>query len=279
VVEVAVGEEPAEMCADSTAMYLYVTERASRSVRVIDLSTRAVVGSLADPGIRRPDGCIVSPNSKKLYLMDLAADKVFVFSTESKHLLSAVEMGPEPRRAVFTPDGKRVLVSVENGNELTVLDAVTDKIIGHVKTGRSPRCLAVTPDGKYIVTCVIDDDALGYYKAESLELDQEVGVPRSPQVIDISPDGQILYSLGHAWGGVLGIVSLRPIGEERRIANQIKIGGDAARMTMSGDGNFLYIGSSNGIGLFDTRLMKLLWNLPGAPAGMPPGVGDVIFLK
>lgn len=279
ITAIPVGNAPAELCTDRAGKELYVTEQASKSVVVIDLATKAVIARLSDPAIMRPDGCAVSPDGGKLYLMDLAANKVFIFSVSSRKLLSQVSTGAEPRRAIFTPDGKKVLVSIENADELTVLDAKSDKVIGHIKTGHSPRCLAITPDGKYIVTCVIDDDALGYYKADTLEFDQEVGVPRSPQVIDISPDGQILFSLGHAWDGVLGVVSLRAIGEERRVANQITVGGNAARMTMSDDGNFLYIGSDNGVGLFDTRLMKLLWNIAAAPAGMPPGVGDVIFLK
>jgi YVTN family beta-propeller protein len=279
ITAIAVGDAPVEMCTDAAAKRLYFTEKSSPSVVVIDLAEKAVTARMTDRAMKRPDGCMVSPDAEKLYLMDLAADDVFIFSTKTNQLLSQVSTGHEPRRAIFTPDGKRVLVSVENAEELTVLDAVTDKIISHEKTVQSPRCLAVTPDGKYIVTCLIDDDALGYYKADTLEFDQEMGVTRSPQVVDISPDGQILYSLGHAWEGVLGIISLRPIGEERRVANQITIGGQAARMTISDDGKFLYIGSENGIGLFDTRLMKLLYNEPGAPYGMAPGVGDVIFLK
>lgn len=277
--EISVGETPGEMCSSPNGRWLFVGELASKSVVVIDLATNSVTGKMSDPGMKRPDGCTVSPDSKKLYLMDLWANRVFVFSTETNKLLKEIDVdGVQPRRAIFTPDGKKIIVSLEKSNKLAVIDALTDKLIGSVKTGVAPRCLASTPDGKYIVACVIDDDSLEYFKADTLEMEQSVGVPRSPQVVRITPDGQLLFVLGHI-NSVLGVASLRPIGEERRIAITIPVGKYPVRMAMSPDGKYLYTTGDDGISVIDLLLMQVTNTVSAAAFGKPAHAEDIVYLK
>ena len=138
VKSVPVGQGPSEMCVSHDAKRLFVSVPSAKNVAVIDLNSKTVVGNLSDPGMQTPDGCVVSPDSKKVYSIDQGGN-VFVFSVESRQLLKTIPVGKESRRAVFSPDGKRLVVSNSGSNTLSVVDASTETVVNTVKTGKIGR--------------------------------------------------------------------------------------------------------------------------------------------
>lgn len=272
---IPVGKDPAEMCLDPNGKRIFVGEVAKKSIAVIDVASQSVVGSLTAPELKKPDGCIVSPDSSKLYVLDSQGAAAFVFSTDSLKLLAKIPVGTQPRRALFTRDGKTVLVSNGHSDTLSVIDAASDKVVRTVKTGKEPRDMLWTPDGKFLVVALIVDDSVAYFNADTLELDRQVGTERSPQRIAISSDGEMLFSLSR-YQNAISIADLTKSGE-RRFVSSIPVGHWAFNMTMSADGRYLYTANStvdNSISIVDLRFGKVMNTLP---VGKDPGC--MLFLK
>jgi YVTN family beta-propeller protein len=259
VKSIPAGKRPGEMCLDPNGKRIFVGEVAEKSVAEIDLATQSVVAAMTDPVLKTPDGCTVSPDSSKLYMIDSAGDTVFVFSTSSHQLLAKISVGKEPRRALFSVDGKMLLVSNAHSDTISVIDPAADKVVREIKAGREPRDMLWTPDGKMLVVALVVDDSIAYFKADTLEFDRQVGTERSPQRLAITSDGGLLFSLSR-YANAISVADLTESGE-RRFVSSIPVGRYAFNMTMSADGKFLYTANTqldNTISVIDVRLMKVV---------------------
>ena len=260
---IPVGKGPNEVCAGPDGKRLFVGQLQDKNISVVDLTSQSVVATMADPEMKIPDGCAVSPDSSKLYMVDGGANTVFVFSTQSNQLLAKIPVGEEPRRALFSRDGKTLLISNAHTSTLSVIDVASNKVVRSVKTGREPREMVWTPDGKFLAVALIEDDCIEYFAADTLEFDQQVGTQRSPQRLAISPDGQMLFSNSVAQDSVT-IADLSRAGK-RRVLTTIPVGRDAWNMALSADGKYVYvaqIGVAKAISIIDLRLMKVVEIVP-----------------
>jgi YVTN family beta-propeller protein len=272
---IPIGKDPAEMCLDPTEKRLYVGETSKKNIAVVDVATQSVVATFNDPDMKKPDGCVVSPDSSKLYMIDSQGSSVSVFATDSGKLLGKIPVGMQPRRAIFTRDGKTMLVSNARSDTLSVIDVASSKPVRTVKTGKEPRDMLWTPDGKFLAVALIVDDSIAYFNADTLELDQQVGTGRSPQRLAVSSDGELMYSLSR-YENAISVADLTKSGE-RRFLTSIPVGRWAFNMTMSADGRYLYTANStmdNTISVVDLRVGKVM-NI--FPAGGAPGC--MLFLK
>ncbi|MEO8025984.1 MAG: beta-propeller fold lactonase family protein [Bryobacteraceae bacterium] len=256
---IPVGKQPTELCHDAKSKKLYVGQGAEKGVAEIDLATMSITANMTDPEIKNPDGCTLSPDSSKLYLVDAKADTVFVFSTSTHQLITKIPVGKEPRRALFTLDGKSILVSNAHSDTLSVIDAATNKVVREVKTGKEPRDMLWSLDGKLLIVAMIVDDSIAYYHADSLTLERQVGTQRSPQRIALSPDGQRLFSLSR-FENSISVADLSESGEKRYVAT-IPVGKNTFNMAMSTNGKTLYTSNTqldNTISIVDVSLMKVV---------------------
>ena len=61
-----VGKTSRELCVSPDGARAYVSAQEGNSITVLDLDGLAVVSTLTSPNLKSPDGCVVSPDSKKL---------------------------------------------------------------------------------------------------------------------------------------------------------------------------------------------------------------------
>lgn len=246
---VPVGKTPGQMCLDPTGSTVFVGQQDPKGASAIDLNRKAVTRTFSDAGLQSPDGCVVSPDSKKLYLIDRKANAVFVFATGSGRLLKKIAVAEEPRRGLFLPNGKLVVGS-DGANSLNLIDPTTDSLIRTVKAGPEgwnidPRILALTPDGKYLAVAKVSADILAFYNPDNLEFIVEYGVRRSPQALVMAPDGKTVYLL--SVGENLVAIVKEFNGKEWRVTDTIPAG-PALALSMVGDpkSQYLYLSRRDG---------------------------------
>ncbi|MGH9640843.1 MAG: beta-propeller fold lactonase family protein [Terriglobales bacterium] len=271
---IPVGKQPGEMCLAPDGKSLFVSDVGSKEISVVDLSSQTAVGTLSAPGMKSPDGCAVSADSKKVYSVDQGAGAVLVFSVESKQLLKTVAVGKEPRRAILSPDGKRVLVSNAHSDSLSVIDTASDDVVKTVKTGEEPRDLAYSKDGKLLAVGLIAGDSVQFFDADTLEPKQQVAAVKSPEHMEFSPDSQRLYIVGK----LSDDVGVMRIGQSPRMARTIDVphsplgAWDAWGMALSPDGKFMWVTNTSDqtISLIDVEYMQTVHAFPGGngPVGV-----------
>ncbi len=261
---VPTGKGPQETCISPDGKRAYVSNRADISVTVIDLDKLAVASTITDPGMKNPDGCLVSADGTKLYIAAAGAATVFVFSTSDGHKLTEIKVGEEPRRLLFSPDGSRLYVS--NGEEryVNVIDTKTNATVQKIRVGRDARPMIFSPDGKYLIIGNVSDDTVQFVKPGETEAEFVVGVPKSPQRLLAVPSKQALFAIGRV-DNVLSILEFRPDNKEYgRTVTTIPVGRGPWGLGLSAAGDCIYVTNTTDstISIVDLRLMRTLFSIP-----------------
>ena len=113
------GKRPTEVCVSPDGKRGYVSNAGDATITVLDLDSLKAAATVTVPGLKVPDGCAVSMDSKKLYVADQAGDRVFVLSTTTNTVLKQIDTGKEPRRILVARDGT-VYVSSEKAGVSTL---------------------------------------------------------------------------------------------------------------------------------------------------------------
>ena len=255
------GKRPTEVYVRPDGNRAYVSNSADASVTVVDLASLDVIATITDPRMKNPDGMAATPDSKKLYLVDQEADRIFVVSTETNKVVKELPAGHEPRRVVFSPDGGTIYVSNEGGG-ISVLRASDDQLVATRKVGRGPRAMAFTPDGKTMLVGVIDDDAIAFVNTATGEIENTIGgVGNSPQRVVVAPNGQSALVVSR----VTHTLHLVDLAEgHRRALRKLQVGQFPMGLELSDPPNYAYVAVSgeNKIAIVDLRTLDVLRVIP-----------------
>jgi YVTN family beta-propeller protein len=138
---------------DGSTRRIFVTTSHLLGFAVVDFAERRVVAEIKLPdepsgGKTRfyPDiqrvpvhGIGVTPDNKTVWVNNLFADAVFVYSLPDLKLLGHVLAGVEPDWITFSPDSKMVYDSNAGENTVSVIDTRTLKEVARVPVGQSPK--------------------------------------------------------------------------------------------------------------------------------------------
>jgi YVTN family beta-propeller protein len=268
---VAVGKAPGQMCLDPTGATLFVGVREHKGVLAIDLKSQAIVSTFSDSGIETPDGCVVSPDGKKLYLTDKEANAVFVFSTDSRRLLKRIAVAEDPRRGLFLPNGK-LLVTSSEGNSLNLIDPATDHVVHTIQVANNweiePRMMALTSDRKLLAVTNVSGDVLAWYNPDTLDLIADIGVRRSPQALIMAPDAKTIYVLSVFENLIAVVKDLGRKEVEWRVDGTIPVGTPRPTdMVGDPDAQYLYVSRIDGTLLRVQAGSATVTTIPNAKGG------------
>src|SRR6266849_1596006 len=82
-----IGQGAREVCVSADGRRAYASNDKDGTVTVADLEEPKAIATIALPGLKRPDGCATSPDSKKLYVAALESDTVAVISTDTNTII------------------------------------------------------------------------------------------------------------------------------------------------------------------------------------------------
>jgi YVTN family beta-propeller protein len=105
-----VGVAPRSIALSSTGQ-VWVTNKQSASISVIDATTREVVRTIALPAGSQPFGIVSSPVGGVMYVALEATGRLLKIDAASYATLASLDVGPNPRQLSVTGDGNRVYVS------------------------------------------------------------------------------------------------------------------------------------------------------------------------
>jgi YVTN family beta-propeller protein len=195
VATVPVGNEPRELCVAPDGARAYIMNRADNSVSVLDLASYKATATITHAKLKRPEGCAVATDSKRLYVASADADALLVVSTDNNQVIKDITVPKLPRRVAVSPDGRKVYVSSEGTGEITAINAATDAVLATIKTANSARNMAFMPDGKSMYVIHSLQDTVSLIDTEANKLVTTIGVSTSPQEIAITSDGELAFVL------------------------------------------------------------------------------------
>jgi YVTN family beta-propeller protein len=139
---------PIEMTLSADGQLLYVVCEASNELRVVELQTGRVVGSVAVG--RVPRAIASSPDGHFLYVTNSWSDNVSVIDANSLKVVQTLPSGFEPTGVVVDRAGKTLYVANRLSSDVSVIDLHTGQEIKRLLAGRGASYLALSPDGKLV---------------------------------------------------------------------------------------------------------------------------------
>lgn len=252
-----IGKTAREVCLSPDGNIAYVSNGEGNSISVVDLDKMAVTATITDPRIKGPDGGVVSPDGRKLYVVGNLSDSAVVIDTKTNKVVNEIPLALSvPRRLTFSPDGKRIYAGCNKTPELAVIDAATDKVIRRIKVGNETRGgITFTRDGKLLLAGAVEDDTLYYIDAATEQVTRIQGTPGSPQRIITHPDGPA-FVLCRISGTVYAIGDL----QKHDKSVEIDVGKAPWGLDMSDDGAYLFASSNTDdtISVIDTKTLKVV---------------------
>jgi len=234
-----VGLVPNWIAVDHATGYLYVTNRDSGTVSVIN-SAHYVVGTI--PVGSLPFGIAYNPNTHKLYVANFGSSSVSVIDTNTLSVIKTISLYPyrEPSHVAINALTNRIYVTLHGDGRLAVIRGDTDTLVDTVETGAGAFGVAVYPTRNRIYVSnrdvlnisVIDGATNTKLWDETIDLGNPATVPYgSPYVLAINnllgrlyvtyasdapnfanPDRLAVYDISHSHN-LVALAGIGPLSE------------------------------------------------------------------
>jgi YVTN family beta-propeller protein len=137
------------------ARWAYVSNSSSANVAAVELATGNVKRI---PTAARPEGSVLSPDGRRLYVVNREANRITIIDTAKNEAVGDIRTGDGPVRIGITPDGKQLVYAVMRDNAVEFAETSSGKVVGKVGIGGQPVSLHVSGDGKLAFTCAQEMD-------------------------------------------------------------------------------------------------------------------------
>ncbi len=139
---------PLEMVSSPDGRLLFVVCQDSDEVRVVDVQSSRVTGSVAVGHM--PRGIALSPDGRQLYVTNAWSDTVSVIDVAALQVVQTLATGSEPSGVVSDREGATLYVANRLSGDVSVIDLRSGQETKRLLAGRGASYLALSPDGKWI---------------------------------------------------------------------------------------------------------------------------------
>jgi|GEM_PF-592136 len=140
---ISVGTEPSGLAINEIANRLYVANRGSDTVSVIDylLSNQGEFKNFTIANItvqKYPSDIAINPDTNRIYVANYYSDSVSVIDGATNNVSSTVKVGVNPSSIAINPDTNLIYVTNYGSNSVSVIDGVTNRVLEEVTVGKFP---------------------------------------------------------------------------------------------------------------------------------------------
>ena len=171
---------------DDQGKKLYAVTKENNSLYVMNTLTGKLLGQypLGGEGYT----CLLSPDSKILYISCWGCDKVILFDTQKQAIFKTIDVGDNPNDMCLTRKGRFLFVANANDNNVSVIDTKQNKVIETLSsslypdapTGSTTNSVALSPDEKTLYIANADNNCLAVF---------DISVPGSGKSKGFIPTG------------------------------------------------------------------------------------------
>ncbi|WP_250037834.1 beta-propeller fold lactonase family protein [Paractinoplanes maris] len=185
------------------------TGRPSVAPRLVSVDKPTVEGAIRVGD--EPEGVVVSPDSRTLYVANQSSRVLSVVDLASRDVRS-VTLRNTPRFVTVSRDGRRVFVSMYeddlSGSGVAVVDAQSLKVLENLRTGVQPYALAVDPGGRLWVPIHGGRNVEIWTVSDPSKLGGRVFVPENPHAVAFDTDGQRAFTPDHE-SSTVSVIDMR----------------------------------------------------------------------
>jgi YVTN family beta-propeller protein len=171
---------------------LYVTAELSRSVKVIDPSSRTVVDSIPT-GAAESHMLALSSDGKHAYTSNVGDGTVSAIDVAAKRVVAVIPVAKTAQRIAISVDDRWVFTSDQTKPELVVIDTQNNTVRTRVPLSALGFGVTPTHDGRYLLITHPSTDSVSILNLQTLKVDRVIRVPADPQEILVRPDDRVAY--------------------------------------------------------------------------------------
>lgn len=139
---------PGEIAVSPDGARLYVVCEKSNEVRVVALTTKAVVRTIAVG--RAPRGIALSHDGGQIFVANSWDDSISIIDARTLEVIRSLPTGAEPTSVVADFSGRALYVANRLSNDVSVIDLTSGRGIKRLATARGASYLALSADGSKI---------------------------------------------------------------------------------------------------------------------------------
>ncbi len=201
--------------------FLYVPDRASATVAVIDTARDEVVGRIAVGQV--PHQVVVADSLGKLVASNTADDSITIVDLESFKAETTLKLGHEPEHMELAPDGVTLAVGNIGAGTLSLVSLRENRELARVEGLNQPHNLTFSPDGSQVFVANLGADHVSVVSVAEGKVVKEIPVAEPTPlataegsaeeyqgIINVTrtPDGRLGFA-AHGEGNSLAVLDLR----------------------------------------------------------------------
>jgi YVTN family beta-propeller protein len=171
---------------------LYVTAELTKSIDVIDPSTKKIVNSIPT-GEPESHMLAITSDGKRGYTANVGSGTVSAINLANKKVLSVIPISKTTQRIAISNDDRWVFTADQTQPRLAVIDAQTNKLKTWVPLSDIAFGTAPTRDGQRLLITLPASGKVAVLDIQSMKVERVIDVPKAPQEILMRPDGKVAY--------------------------------------------------------------------------------------
>ncbi len=197
IATIDVGATPTGMALTPNESRLYVANRDSNNVMVIDTSNNTIIGTPIMVG-SGPNDIVSHPNENLMYVCNMFDNSISIINTVTNTVdPTPLVVGSQPLALDISSDGSKLYVANSSSHNVSIIDTVTpSNTRPPVNVGQTPGSLVVAPDDSHVyITNYADGNVsvMNIGEFGVILMDNPIAVGAHPWGIDITPDGSKVY--------------------------------------------------------------------------------------
>ena len=255
--------------------FVYVPDRATAAVAVIDSARDEVVGRIAVGQV--PHQVVVADSLGKLVASNTADDTITIVDLESFKAEATLKLGHEPEHMELGPDGSTLAVGNIGAGTLSLVSLSENRELARVEGLNQPHNLTFSPDGSQVFVANLGANHISVVSVAEGKVVKEIPVaeptPLAAEaqgaaeeyqgIINVTrtPDGRLGFA-AHGEGNSLAVLDLR----NGKTVKRLTLGELPWRAYSTADGRFMLV-PNNGdetVSVIATDSLEVVATLPGA---------------
>jgi YVTN family beta-propeller protein len=249
------------LCASdaSAAQRVFVANRDSNSVSVLDTATNAVVGTIT--GVATPyAGLVVSPDGQYAYATSRFSNLVSVIDLAAGQVTGTIGVGSAPHGICLNAAGTRAYVGNALGGSVTVIDTTTNSVLTTINgVGSHPFGLTLSADQTRLYVAQFNSAGVAVIDTVSNTVLRSIPVGANPAILALSPGGAELWVVNVGGDSVSAIDT-----STDTVVDTIPVGARPFGIAFSPDGATAYTGNVTGksVTVIDTAAREVTGTIP-----------------
>lgn len=200
IASIAVPDSPVDSTIDPATRRLYVSQYEGRSIAVIDLDTRHVVGNL--PVGEKPGRLSVLNSNHTLYVPLQSEASVAVVDPAANAVVKKIPVGESPGATAMNQANAQLYVANEGSKTVSVIETAFNTVSATIEIPGGPIDIAVDPSTRLVFTAN-SDGSIGIIDGTTNKVKSvaNVGV-NSSGALAVDSGAGVLYSADFANGTV-----------------------------------------------------------------------------